>query len=171
MTNKEITSLAFKVTAIFVLLLTIPQITQLGYFYTNFFPDTTTYLYLIPFGVIIFLLSVFFILWKLSNNIANIMVKEENVRDDLRVDQPFILNIIGFYLLLNGLLELSSAGISLIVMQGNLSDSINNLVISADQKFQSVFFAIGSFIKIILALTLILRSKGWIKLFRKIRQL
>lgn len=99
------------------------------------------------------------------------MVKEENIKDDLKVDQPFILNVIGFYLLLNGLLELSSAGVSLIMMQGDLPILVEQILITQDQKFRSVFFVLGSLFKVIIALTLILRSKGWLKLFNRIRRL
>ena len=46
MTNKEITSMAFKICAIFITLMAIQQFSQLQYFYSNFFPDMAKYLFL-----------------------------------------------------------------------------------------------------------------------------
>jgi hypothetical protein len=171
MTNKEITSLAFKVCAIFVLLMVIQMISQLQYFHSNFFPHSENYLFLIPVFGIIALFSLGIILWKLSNNIISTMTKDKRENDDdLRVDQPFILNLIGFYLLFHGLLEVSSGTITLIMTQVNIPENFNHMVMDPSLKFQSLFYVLGSVIKIIVALTLILRSKGWVKLFRKIRQ-
>ncbi len=170
MTNREITSLAFKIFAIYILLISIQQFSQLHYLYSNFFPDTVQLIFLVPILIIILLISLAFMLWKLSNNVFSTMIKDKGEGDDLKVDQAFILNVIGFYLLFHGFLELAASIISLIMMQGMPTDSYP-VVITPEQKYQSVFYAIGSFIKVILALTLILRSKGWIKLFHKIRQL
>lgn len=171
MTNKEITSLAFKVCAIFVLLMVIQMISQYSFMYNSFFSETPNYLFLVPIIVIIILFSLAIILWKLSNNIITTMTKDNGVNnDDLRVDQPFILNIIGFYLLFHGLLEVSSGIISLIMTQDHLPEKLSHMVMSSGFKYQALFYVLGSVIKIIVALTLILRSKGWVKLFRKIRQ-
>ncbi|MCF6319817.1 MAG: hypothetical protein L3J83_11170 [Proteobacteria bacterium] len=101
----------------------------------------------------------------------NTVTKEKVAHDDLKVDQSFILNLMGFYLLFNGLLEVSSGTISLILAQDNLPENLKHMVVHSGFKFQSLFYIIGSVLKIIVALTLILRSKGWIKLFKKIRQL
>ncbi len=170
MTNREITSLAFKIFAIYILLISIRQFSQLHYLYSNFFPDTVQFIFLVPILIIILLISLAFMLWKLSNNVFNTMVKNKDDGDDLKVDQPFILNIIGFYLLFHGFLELAASIISLIMMQGIPTDSYQ-VVITPEQKYQSVFYAIGSFVKVVIALTLILRSKGWMKLFQRIRHL
>ena len=171
MTNREITSLAFKIFAIYILLVSIQQFSQLHYLYSSFFPDTVQFIFLVPILIIILLISLAFMLWKLSNNVFNTMVKDKGESDDLKVDQPFILNIVGFYLLFHGLLELGSSGISLIMTQGSLPDRLDHILITPEHKYQSVFYAVGSFIKVIIALTLILRSKGWVKLFQRIRHL
>jgi hypothetical protein len=92
------------------------------------------------------------------------MSKETQDNDDLKVDQRFILNIVGFYLLFQGLLELISGSMQMIYLH-------NNSDFYSDMKIRTILYTIGSVIKVIVALTLILRSKGWVKLLWKIKQL
>jgi hypothetical protein len=166
MTNKELISVAFKLFAIYVATIAITQFTGLSYVFTGFFngikgPALFSF---IPILAVIVLFSLALILWKLSNNVILSMSKETQDNDDLKVDQRFILNIVGFYLLFQGLLELISGSMQMIYLH-------NNSDFYSDMKIRTILYTIGSVIKVIVALTLILRSKGWVKLLWKIKQL
>jgi hypothetical protein len=166
MTNKELISVAFKLFAIYVATIAITQLAGLSYAFAALFNDidSTSLFSLIPVLAVIVLFSLALILWKLSNNVILSTSKQIQDNDELKVDQRFILNIVGFYLLLHGLIELVSGSIGMIYAP-------NNSEFYAGMNIRMLLYIVGSVIKVIIALTLILRSKGWIKLFLKIRQL
>ena len=89
------------------------------------------------------------------------------IDDDYKVDQRFILNIFGLYLFFDALIGLSSGFVSLLYLSAQEYEAYN----VARIKIERITYLISDFIKLVFALTLILQSKGWVKILRKIRGL
>ena len=69
MNSKEITSLAFKLLAIYVLIAILSQVSQFSIFFRDFFQYDSTWFYYLPIITIGVLVGVFFLLWSLSNKV------------------------------------------------------------------------------------------------------
>lgn len=168
MANKELTSLAIRVFSIYVLVLAIMLIAQSSSVYNDFFQGDDRWLFIIPTLSIVGLLAVFAALWKLSKSVFNTITTENETNEKFRVDQVFILNLIGFYLMVVALMGLAQSGISLYfsyIHQTNEFVSGYNQEIGA----QIVFQLIANVLKFIVGLTLLIRPYGWAKLLYNFR--
>lgn len=170
MTNKEITSLAIKVFAIYVLIQVISGIAQISAGLDSFFQGDEKLLFLMPFIAMAGLFIVFVALWKLAGSVMEQVNTNDSVVNDFKVDQVFILNLVGFYIVFISLLGIIQNGISLVYTnfeQGQDSVVSLNLVIPS----QLIFYGISNLIKLLLGISLIIKPIGWAHLFKKIRTL
>ena len=87
------------------------------------------------------------------------------MNDNLKVDQVFILSLVGFYLLPQGIFDLIR-----VLMSEYFSNNapINNPFNTGSSHMVYVYIT-ASLMKIIIALSLIFKTKGWAVLFKKIR--
>jgi hypothetical protein len=170
MNSKELTSLAIRVFAIYVLVQAIILIAQSGASFQTYFQGDQKWLFLIPLFSILGLITAFFILWKISNKVIENLVKPEKELDDFKVDQIFILHLIGFYLIVVGLLGLGQGGISLFYVyfyQANEFGPTYRPEISS----QTMYYIIANIIKVGFGIALIIKPNGWVKLFNWFRRL
>jgi len=170
MTNKEITSLAIQLGAIYIFIQAIVIFAGLGSVLNAYFEGAIGWSLLIPIFAVLGLFIVSFSLWKLSTSVVNNMTINQVVNDDFKVDQIFILNLVGFYVVVISLFGLIQAGISLVNMyfvqeqeyQANYIHEISP---------QSIFYIVANIIKLILGVTLIIKPIGWTHFFNKFRTL
>ena len=169
MTNKDLTSLAIKIFAIYVFMEAIILIAQTGIFLKEYISLGKAWLLLTPVFATVGLIAVFIILWKLSKNIIDVLAKPTKQLDNLKIDQIFILHLIGFYLVVVGLLGLAQGGMSLYYVYFYQASEFGSSY-RPELSGQTVFHIIVSLIKIGFGLTLILRPYGWAKIFNRFRE-
>lgn len=170
MNNKELTSLAIRVFAIYVFVQAILLIAQSGSGYQSFFQGDHKWLFLIPAMSVIGLFVTFYFLWKMSNRVFNEITKQKSKDVSIKIDQFFILQLLGLYLIVIGLLNLGQSGVSLYytnVQQASEYGSTYNPEMSS----QAIYYAITSILKFILGITLLTKSKGWTKFLNRFRSL
>lgn len=164
MNSKEITSLAFKLLALYVLVTILSQIGQFSVFFRDFFQYDSTWYYFLPIITIGVLIGLFALLWSLSNKIIASPHSKKEVEESLKVDQAFILSLVGFYLLPQGIYELTNIIISEYFVESNLINYANSGV------KQLVYLnIIASLLKILISLSLIFKTKGWVSIFKKLK--
>jgi hypothetical protein len=167
MNSKEITSLAFKLLAIYVLVGILSQVGQFSMFFRNFFQYDSTWFYFLPVITIGVLVALFFLLWNLSNKVIVSSTNNEEVDDNLKVDQVFILSLVGFYLLPQGIFDL----IRILMSDYFSNHTPPNISFNTDSGHMLYVYIAASLMKIIISLSLIFKTKGWAILFKKIRYL
>ena len=171
MNGKELTSLAIKVFAIYVLVQSITLIAQLGLGAQDFFQGSHDLLFLIPLFSIIGLIIAFFLLWKLSIKVFEGLIKpSDNNDNNFKIDQIFILHLIGFYLVAVSLFGLGQSSITLYyiyIQQANEFGSAYRPEMSS----QTLYFIFSNLIKFLIGATLIIRPNGWVKLLNRFRVL
>lgn len=169
MTNKELTGLAIKVFAIYVFVQAIILIAQIGVLSPNYNFIESTWIFLVPVFSVIGLIIIFIILWKLSNNIIGFLAKPCEQSDNLKIDQIFVLHLIGIYIFMMGLLGLANGGISLYFLYIYQAHEYGSIY-QPEESIQSIFFIFTNLIKLILGLTLLIRPHVWVKVLNRIRE-
>jgi len=155
MNNKELTSLAIRVFAIYVLIQAIILIGQSSFALASFFQGDDKWLFIIPTLSIVGLLVVFVGLWKLSQSVLNKITTENKTTEKFRVDQIFVLNLIGFYLIVVALFGLSQGGISLYFYYFHqASEHGSNYLLETSS--QTIFYIIANCLKLIIGITLLI---------------
>ena len=167
MTNKEITALALKVFAIYVLvqtLLAVPVIVQA--ISSNFYDKEGVTAYAaIGVGIvaITILFGVAIAIWKLSNGIIIKTTSSPlNKAVTPNTTEEFILSALGIYLAFKGLL-------SVFYMSVSAYTQLYGQQTSQEVSPQTAALLISNVIQVIVGLTLILRARGWVMLLRKFR--
>ncbi len=168
MSNKELTSLSIRVFAIYALVQAVMLIAQVGTGFDGFFQSSPKWLIIIPSLAILGLIAVFYMLWKLSHSAFKKMTSVTEQKDNYKVDQVFIIQLVGFYLILVSLLDFAQGGLSLYYIYLHQASEYGSNY-QPEMSSQSVLFVIGSGLKILIALTLIIKSNGWMKLFNQLR--
>ena len=170
MTNKEITSLAIKVFAIYILLQAILMMAQTGNILNQFFQFGSAWLIITPVIAIIGLLASFYMMWKLGNNIIAKTTKEVSHEGknnkDFNISQRFILQAIGLYLLITGFRMLFQSGMNMIVKAMYVGQQPTELALSYPSDF---VYLVSSLLEIILAISLIVKPLFWRNLLHKFR--
>ena len=168
MTNKEITSLALKVFAIYVFIQTITLLAQTGYAITNLTLEGFKWLLVPPLLSIIGMAVIFYFLWKLADSVMDEVSKEVKASDDYKIDKTFILNILGFYLIASGFSGVAQSGISLFYTNFYHASEFGTSY-NPEMIWQTTFLLIANTVKIIFGVTLLFKSTVWLKLFNKLR--
>lgn len=167
MTNKEITALALKVFAIYVLvqtLLAVPMFVRA--ITSNFYnkEGLTTYTSLgIGILAIAILLGVGISIWKLSNRVISKTVSSSQIQTGPNTTEEFILSALGLYLAFKGLL-------SVLYMSVSAYTQLYGQHTPQEVSPETVAYLVGNFIQVFVGLSLILRARGWVVLLRKFRE-
>ncbi|MCK5395354.1 MAG: hypothetical protein KAJ32_05140 [Gammaproteobacteria bacterium] len=110
MSNKELTKLALKVFSIYVMVQAILAIPQFFQTYVIFsegseYNSDNWFIVISAISVILLIiLSVF--IWKLSSNIST-KISSESTISPSNISEEFILSVLGFYLVVFGLIRVS----------------------------------------------------------------
>ena len=165
MNNTEITKVALKVFAVFVMvqaILIIPSFFQ-AYMSLSMGTDFNTSGWFITVSTIsialLFLLS--FFVWRLSNKLATSFT-EHNINHSSLTSESFILSILGLYLIFEAIknFSISSVGLFYAIETSTQSES----------KFTQIgVYLLVYFIQFIIGLTLIIKTKGWLSVLNKLR--
>ena len=134
----------------------------------SFFQADDKWLFIIPTLSIVGLAVVFVGLWKLSQTVLNKITTENKTTEKFRVDQIFVLNLIGFYLIVVALLGLSQGGISLYFYYFHQGTELG-INYPLEVNSQTLFYIIANSLKLIIGITMLIRPHGWAKLFYKFR--
>ncbi|MEW8077622.1 MAG: hypothetical protein AB2784_21965 [Candidatus Thiodiazotropha endolucinida] len=164
MTNKEITSVALKVFAIYVLvqaILSIPLLVNAAATYGFSENQNNSSLLLWFLGAIAFILLVVLTVfaWKLAIKIATHSSAHIEERETFEVDESFFISLLGLYLLFEGILRFGYACISafMLVHEGS------------ELSVQTMSYVIGYLLQLIIGLTLVLKAHGWMRFLRWLR--
>ncbi len=168
MTNKELTSLAIRVFAIYVLVQAIILIAQSVYGWNSYFQGVEKWLIIIPISSIVGLITVFYMLWKLSYSVFKGITPLIEKEKEYKVDQIFILQLVGFYLILVSLIDFAQGALSLYYIYF-LQASEYGTTYQPEMTSHSLLFIIGSGLKTVISLTLIIKPSNWMKLFNRLR--
>ena len=170
MNSKELTSLAIKVFAIYVLVQSIILIAQFGVGSQNYFQESQKLLLLIPLFSIAGLIVAFFILWKLSNKVFEEIVKPDENSDNFKVDQIFILHLVGFYLVMGSLFGLGQSGITLYYVTIQQANEYGS-AFKPEMSSQILYYIFSNILKLLIGVTLLIKPNGWVKLLYRLRGL
>lgn len=162
MTNKELTSVAIKGFSIYVLvhaILSVPFLTQTlsthGGFYEN---SGSSKILLLLLGVTAFVLLVFLaiFLWRLANQIVTSASAQKDPDENSKIDASFLISLLGFYLILEGLLRFGYACTSAFTQTQD----------GGELSVQTIAYIVGHLIQAIIGLTLVIKSHGWVEFLR-----
>ncbi len=168
MSNKELTSLSIRIFAIYVLVQAILLIAQSSTGINGYFQGDEKWLILIPVFSIIGLFILFYSLWKLSHSVFREVTTSNKAETQYKVDQIFILQLVGFYLLLTALTGLAQGGLSLYytyIVQAKEYGS----TYQPEMTSQSIVYLISSTIKLLVGIAIVIKPLAWSNLFNRLR--
>jgi len=164
MNSTEISKLALKIFAIYIIvqvLLSIPQFFQAYVMLSNGTePNSDKWFILIAAASVIALFSLSLLIWKLSNNTKAVLSKNSD-NSIPYISEEFILSILGIYLIVYGLTRT-------IVVATSAYYSLSSNDINYELT-QGVIYVITYLLTALLGLSFIVRSKGWSILLNKLR--
>ncbi|MEJ2508480.1 MAG: hypothetical protein P8009_03190 [Gammaproteobacteria bacterium] len=169
MTGREITSLAIKVFAIYVLVravLTIPVLVQVlyglgGQAYLN--PESA-WSWGLGAVAVLSLLVLFVVLWRLANKFVPPADQRSTDDNVVAVDGAFVLSVLGFYLTFEGLMRIAFLSIG---AYASMNHSDGRLI--HDVKWQTIAHLLCYLLQAAVGLSLILRGNGWAALLNRLR--
>lgn len=166
MTTQELTSLALKVFALYVLvkgLLAIPSvISTLVFMEHQFDHELGDYGFAVASILTIALvLALSYFIWRLANHISGLTEPREPQAVQPEVE-PFIISVVGLFLLSQALVKLIYISIGAFV-QAN--DPNNPIGVSPE----TVAHLTAYILQAVLGVSLLIRSNGWVTLLHKLR--
>ena len=165
MSNKELTKLALKIFAIYVMvqaILAVPQFFQAYVMLSNGSEYNSATWFMAISAVSITLLAMLSVFtWRLSVNVSTQLLSE-STNSSLNISETFILSVLGLYLIVFGLTRLSIASIGTYYTLQSANDINQNIA-------QNVIYLIVYFIVTIIGLSLVIKTKGWLQLLNKLR--
>lgn len=166
MTNKELTSLAIKVFAIYLLLEIVIFIGNVGpqYLYDEELANKSWLA--VTVSALIILIVAFLALWRLANGIIKTVKPSNQPVEKYKVDQVFILHLIGLYLLAVGLIDVIQTSSLLYTLSAD-----TNLVVSHTDKVNVFFDFFVSICQLIIGISLVFKPITWTKMLYKVRNL
>lgn len=171
MNNNEITALALKVFAIYLIaqtIIVIPSLYGIFISISEWVSISGKQPVIIPvilfFAILITILVLARIIWNLANDIINrasttIKTEPQNVASDFH---EFMLFLLGVYISTNSLLNLTAPISSAII---ELSNPANTKGLS----MQTIVWLISESLLLLIGISLILKRKGWKNLYYKLR--
>jgi hypothetical protein len=170
MTNKELTSLAIRVFAIYVLVQTISLAAQSASAMSAYFQGDQKWLVVLPILSIIGLSVFFYMLWKLSQSVFKEVSTKSTTEDGYKLDQTFVLQLVGFYLIMVSLFGLAHGGLSLYHIYIQQAQEYGSTY-RPEMSSQSILYLVESSLKLLVGISLVIKSTGWIKLFNRFRRI
>lgn len=166
MNSRQLTSVALKVFAIYVFvqtMLAIPSFFRLyiiagegaGY-------DNADRLLLITVFSVFLLVMLAIAIWKLSTNVVRNTTTVDN-KPASALSEEFILSIVGLYLIFEGLTRFSFSSMSTYFNVISSTDSDDLLT-------QNMLYLVVYTIQIIIGLTLVVKSRAWASLLKRLRE-
>ena len=161
MTSNEITSVAIKVFAIYVLVQSIFFVPSFVAAYSSFGINNSnqTLLWILGIASFLILLVMSYLLWKLANRVADKAAICSNQSNAAGITEPFLLSLLGVYL-----------GIDAIVRFGFVSlSAVSQTQDGRDIALETVGYIVGYLLQIVVSLTLILKARGWARFLEWLR--
>jgi len=166
MTGREITSLAIKLFAIYVLVravLAIPALVQVLYGPGGraFLAPETIWLWGIGAIAVALLIVLAVVLWRLAGRVVRAAPGASTEAPSVAVDEPFVLSVVGLYLAFKALLQIAFLAVGAYAALGPLQQ---------DFQAQTIAYIAGYVVQLVLGLALMLRSRGWALVLRRLRE-
>ena len=164
MTSKEITSVAIKVFAIYALvqaIFSVPvMVNALAYFGIFERGEANALLLLLP-GIVSFFIVVTLVifLWKLANSLVEQSTVSPEDQDDRAVTADFLISLVGFYLVLEGLIQFGYSSIT------SYTSFQETRTLSIEQNM----YVIGNLVQIAIGLALIVKAQRWVSFLNWLR--
>jgi len=165
MTNKELTSVAIKVFAIYVLvqaILSVPLLVNAmaTYGFSEHRSGGSILLWLLGAAAFILLVGLTVFLWKLATRVATQASAQVEDGKSSKVDDGFLISLLGLYLTFEGLLRFGYTCTSLYIQNQS----------TEEYSAQTLAYVIGYLIQVVIGLSLILKAHGWLALLRWLRE-
>jgi hypothetical protein len=164
MTTNELTSVAIKVFAIYVLVHTILSVPRYVVTYSGLGFDrsnglSTPLFWLLAVSSIVLLVVATVLLWKLAGRVAEKTSIGAGKSESYGIDEAFLLSLLGVYLGVDAVMAFGFVCISA------YTQSHQNYGIG----LQTIAYIVGYPFQFIIGLTLILKANGWVKLLNWLR--
>lgn len=156
MTPKEITSVAIKAFVIYILLqaiFSIPVLASslLNYGFSEYGEPSDIFLWLLGLVSFVVVIVLAVLMWKLANGVVEQAKTSDDATENQTITQDFLISLLGFYLVLEGLIQLGYSSFS----------SYTTLQQNIELTAQQIFYVVANFVQIVIGLTLIIKAKGW----------
>lgn len=161
MTTNEITSVAIKVFAIYVLVQTIFSIPTFTAAYSTFdsIRSSQGLFWFLGIAALLILLVAAFLLWKLANQVATKVTNGNEKSNTSSIDQSFLLSLLGIYLGIDGIIRFGFVCLS----------AVSQTQDGRDIALATIGYIFGYIIQILVGLSLILKARGWAKFLNWLR--
>lgn len=162
MTNREITAVAIKVFAIYILMQTLLSIPYLIKVQSMFvMPEGITW-FSLGCLALFFLLGISIGLWKLSNTVIQKAYESPTKSSHNVVDQTFLLSVLGIYLTFDGVFNFGQSAVNAYIQVNTAYPP----EISAPIFSTLLIFVL----QVLIGMSLIIKTHGWINILKKTRQ-
>jgi membrane-anchored glycerophosphoryl diester phosphodiesterase (GDPDase) len=164
MTSKELTSLAIKVFAIYVLIqaiLSLPMLANSLIFNAldGSRGNGEVLFWLLGSASLIALIVLVVFMWKLANRIVKQTSESPLQEDSPDISESFLVSLLGVYLTFEGLQGFGYATTNTFVLLQNSRELVT----------QNIAYLIGNLVQIVIGLSLILKTSGWVSFIRWLR--
>ena len=164
MTTNELTSVAIKVFAIYVLVHTILYIPSAIVIYSSLSFDRSNgwseqVFWFLSFSSIVLLLIITVFVWKLAGQVAEKASSDVVQSESCGFDEPFLLSLLGIYLSIDAVIQFG-----FLFMSAYTESQYNGGIDLAP-----IAYIVGYLLQIIIGLTLILKASGWLRFIKWLR--
>ena len=167
MTNRELTSVALKVFAIYILVqvsLALPQ-SIYSFIYVRDFHEprlSDFWLWIAGVAAICAALLIALFVWRLSVQVVRHVEHEEVAAPQPHIE-PFILSVLGVFLIVQAMVELVYLITSAYIQAAN-PDNPEGV------STETIAYISGYLLQTIIGVTLVIRAKGWVGLLGRLRE-
>ena len=164
MTTNELTSVAIKVFAIYILvhaILSIPTFiaTFSGLHFDRSNSWTEQVFWLLSVSSIVLLLIITVLVWKLAGRVVEKASSDVEKSESCGIDESFLLSLLGIYLCVEAVMRFGFVSMSAYTQ----SQHIDGVAL------QTIAYIAGYLFQFIIGSTLILKSSGWIRFIKWLR--
>ncbi len=164
MTTNELTSVAIKVFAIYVLvhaILSIPPFivaySGLGFDHSN--GSSGQLFWFLATASVVILVVVTALLWKLAGRVAEKASSGVGKNESHGINEVFLLSLLGIYLSVDAVMRFGFVCIDAYTQ----SQHIDGIAL------QTIAYIVGYLLQLIIGLTLIIKANGWVRLLKWLR--
>ena len=165
MDNKELTKVALKVFSIYIMvqaILVIPSFFQAYVMLSNgSYYSSSNWFSAIGIASVVLLGILSLFIWKLSVTTVT-QTQTPNNNSTSGLSEAFLLSLLGLYLMFNGLSKFAIASVGT-YYSAQASTDINYDIT------QNIIYLAVNFTQIIIGLTLVIKTNGWLALLNKLR--
>ncbi len=164
MTSRELTSVAIKVFAIYIIvqaIFSVPlfanALVRYGFFEND--DPNEILLWLIGIASIIVVIVLAILMWKLANRIISQANASNEGNDVSVITEGFLISLLGLYLIIKGLLQFGYAS----------SSSYMILQAGGEVTAQNISYVVGNLIQVVIGISLIIKAQGWVSFLKWLR--